>query len=62
MAYDRGGGLVGVLTNRGSCRITVNERGIKRGRKSMKGWRWLFRYNSSRGSARKRDEHITFKA
>lgn len=67
MAHDGGGSygsLVGdgVLTNGGSCRITVNDRGIKRGRKSMKGWRWIFRYHSNWGSSRKRDEHFMFKA
>lgn len=70
MAHDGGGGgggsyggLVGdgVLTNGGSCRITVNDRGIKRGRKSMKGWRWIFRYHSNWGSTRKRDEDLMFK-
>ncbi|KAJ1412035.1 hypothetical protein SESBI_20674 [Sesbania bispinosa] len=62
MAHD-GGGLMGdgVLTNGGSCRITVNDRGIKRGRKSMKGWRWIFGYNSNWGSSRKRDEDLMFK-
>ncbi|MED6108764.1 hypothetical protein PIB30_027174 [Stylosanthes scabra] len=36
----------------GSCRISG------RGMKSMKGWRWIFRYSNStnRGSARKRDQ------
>lgn len=74
MAHDGGGGgLVGdhgVLTSGGgggSCRITVNDRGIKRGRKSSnKGWRWIFRYHSNWGgtttTARKRDEnHLMFK-
>ncbi|TKY69450.1 hypothetical protein E2542_SST05724 [Spatholobus suberectus] len=67
MAHDGGGsygGLVGdgVLTSGGSCRITVNDRGIKRGRKSMKGWRWIFRYHSNWGRSRKRDEDFMFKA
>ncbi|KAL5191433.1 hypothetical protein HKD37_04G010713 [Glycine soja] len=68
MPHDVGGGsyggLVGdgVLTNGGSCRLTVNDRGIKRGRKSMKGWRWIFRYHSNWGSSRKRDEDFMFKA
>lgn len=67
LAHDGGGGsyggLVGdgVLTSGGSCRITVNDRGIKRGRKSMKGWRWIFRYHSNWGSTRKRDEDLMFK-
>ncbi|KAE8711302.1 Detected protein of unknown function [Hibiscus syriacus] len=41
-------GLVGdngVFCGGGSCRVTVNERGIKRSRKSFKGWRWIFRNN-----------------
>jgi hypothetical protein len=46
----------GSFSNRGSCRITVNERGIKRGRKSIKGWRWIFKQHTSWGSARKKDE------
>ncbi|PIN25922.1 hypothetical protein CDL12_01336 [Handroanthus impetiginosus] len=28
----------------GSCRITVNERGLKRGSKSHKVWKWIFKY------------------
>ncbi|KAF2312783.1 hypothetical protein GH714_040032 [Hevea brasiliensis] len=35
----------GLFTNRGSCRITVSDRGIKRSRKSFKSWRWIFRHN-----------------
>ncbi|KAI9118218.1 hypothetical protein K1719_010550 [Acacia pycnantha] len=31
------------LSSGGSSRIIVNDRGIKRGRKIMKGWRWIFR-------------------
>ncbi|KAI4357911.1 hypothetical protein L6164_001827 [Bauhinia variegata] len=47
----------GVLPSGGSCRITVNDRGIKRGRKSFnKGWKWIFRHHPSWGSGRKRDD------
>ncbi|CAN1152130.1 hypothetical protein LINPERPRIM_LOCUS28742 [Linum perenne] len=31
----------------GSCRIAVNDRGIKRSRKSFKSWRWIFRHHHS---------------
>ncbi|XP_004490295.1 uncharacterized protein [Cicer arietinum] len=52
----------GVLTSGGSCRITVNDRGVKTGRKNMKGWRWIFRYHSNwGGSSRKRDQDLMFK-
>lgn len=51
----------GVLNSGGSCRITVNDRGIKRGRKSMKGWRWIFRTHSNIASGRKKDEDLMFK-
>ncbi|XP_061340736.1 uncharacterized protein LOC133287189 [Gastrolobium bilobum] len=66
MAHDGGcsyGGLGGdgVLPSGGSCRITVNDRGIKRGRKSMKGWRWIFRHHSNWGSSRKREQDLMFK-
>ncbi|KAJ7954011.1 Micronuclear linker histone polyprotein-like protein [Quillaja saponaria] len=50
----------GVLTSGGSCRITVNDRGIKRGRKSFKGWRWIFRHHRSWGNGRKKDEDLMF--
>lgn len=49
----------GIFSHSGSCRITVNERGIKRGRKSLKGgWKWIFRHHPSWGSStrRKKDE------
>jgi hypothetical protein len=52
----------GSFSNAGSCRITVNERGIKRGRKSMKGWRWIFKQHAtSWGNARKKGEDLMFK-
>ncbi|KAF7808962.1 acylamino-acid-releasing enzyme [Senna tora] len=47
---DGGGG--------GSCRITVNDRGIKRGRRSMKGWRWIFRHHPS--GKKKEEEDLMF--
>ncbi|GMY26737.1 putative lysozyme-like protein [Fagus crenata] len=52
----------GSLSHGSSCRITVNERGMSRGRKSLKGWRWIFRHNPSWGSStRKKDEDFMFK-
>ncbi|TYJ02686.1 hypothetical protein E1A91_A13G246600v1 [Gossypium mustelinum] len=30
----------------GSCRVSVDERGIKRSRKSFKGWKWIFKNNN----------------
>lgn len=52
----------GIFGNGGSCRITVNDRGIKKGRRSLKGWRWIFRHHPSWGStARKKDEDLMFK-
>ncbi|XP_042485264.1 uncharacterized protein LOC122065531 [Macadamia integrifolia] len=32
-------------SNGGSCRITVNEKGIKKSNKSLKVWRWVFRHH-----------------
>ncbi|KAG2702603.1 hypothetical protein I3760_06G098200 [Carya illinoinensis] len=43
--------------NGGSCRIAVNEGGMRKGRKSMKGWRWIFKHH-----ARKKDEDLMFKS
>ncbi|KAF3430978.1 hypothetical protein FNV43_RR25708 [Rhamnella rubrinervis] len=52
----------GVFGNGGSCRITVNDRGIKKGRRSLKGWRWIFRHHPNWGStASKKDEDLMFK-
>ncbi|KAH7515385.1 uncharacterized protein LOC107428255 [Ziziphus jujuba] len=58
------GSFVGdeIFGNGGSCRITVNDRGIKKGRRSMKGWKWIFRHHPSWGStAGKKDEDLMFK-
>ncbi|XVF85685.1 hypothetical protein PTKIN_Ptkin17bG0136100 [Pterospermum kingtungense] len=33
----------GASFNGGSCRMSVDERGIKKSRKSFKGWRWIFK-------------------
>ncbi|KAM1214629.1 hypothetical protein ACFX2I_011133 [Malus domestica] len=57
------GGSFGIFRHGGSCRLTVNERGIKRGSKSLKGWRWIFRHHPipSWGSSRKKDEDLMFK-
>lgn len=46
----------GDLSSGGSCRITVNDRGIKRGRKSMKSWRWIFRHHGSNGKKKDEDD------
>ncbi|KAI3452958.1 hypothetical protein Pfo_009621 [Paulownia fortunei] len=40
LASLKGNGLFG---NGGSCRITVNERGLKRGSRSHKVWKWIFK-------------------
>ncbi|PRQ40499.1 hypothetical protein RchiOBHm_Chr4g0436671 [Rosa chinensis] len=61
VAHEYGPGQFGdgIFSHSGSCRITVNERGIKRGRKSLKGgWKWIFRHHPSWGSStrRKKDE------
>ncbi|XP_058775509.1 uncharacterized protein LOC131649769 [Vicia villosa] len=52
-----GFGSINVGDGGSSCRITVNDRGMKSGRrKSIKGWRWIFKYHS-----RKRDQDLMFK-
>ncbi|KAG2706808.1 hypothetical protein I3843_05G107900 [Carya illinoinensis] len=66
VAHECGGSLGnltgdGSFCNGGSCRITVNEKGVRKGRKSMKGWRWIFKHHQSWGSARK-DEDLMFKS
>ncbi|XWS69547.1 hypothetical protein CRYUN_Cryun04dG0188000 [Craigia yunnanensis] len=49
MPYKSGGCIEnamvgdGAFCNGGSCRMTVDERGIKKSRKSFKGWRWIFK-------------------
>ncbi|XWS34267.1 hypothetical protein CRYUN_Cryun21dG0025800 [Craigia yunnanensis] len=49
MPYKSGGSIEnvqvgeGAFFNGGSCRMTVDERGIKKSRKSFKGWRWIFK-------------------
>lgn len=52
----------GSFSTGGSCRITVNERGIKKGRKIIKGWRWILKHHPSWGSMRKRGEDLSFKS
>ncbi|XP_062111244.1 uncharacterized protein LOC133822819 [Humulus lupulus] len=51
----------GIFNRGGSCRITVNDRGLKKGRKSLKGWRWIFRHHPSWVSSGKKDEDLMFK-
>ncbi|XVE85657.1 hypothetical protein DITRI_Ditri17bG0108100 [Diplodiscus trichospermus] len=49
MPYKSGGSIEnaqvgnGAFFNGGSCRMTVDERGTKKSRKSFKGWRWIFK-------------------
>lgn len=46
----------GVFGNGGSCRITVNDRGIKKGGKGHKVWKWMFKSHPGwRSSSRKKD-------
>ncbi|KAF4402692.1 hypothetical protein G4B88_012477 [Cannabis sativa] len=52
----------GIFNRGGSCRITVNDTGLKKGRKSLKGWRWIFRHQPSWGNSRKKDEDLMFKS
>ncbi|KAJ7943246.1 Micronuclear linker histone polyprotein-like protein [Quillaja saponaria] len=60
VAHELGGGVL--TSGGGSCRITMNDRGIKSGRKSLKGWRWIFRHHSSwGGSGKNKDEDFRFK-
>ncbi|KAL3510917.1 hypothetical protein ACH5RR_030318 [Cinchona calisaya] len=44
--------------NGGSCRITVNDRGLKRGTNSYKVWKWFSRhyYSGRRSNASKKEE------
>ncbi|GLU04830.1 hypothetical protein SLE2022_219600 [Rubroshorea leprosula] len=50
----------GGIYNGGSCRITLNDRGIKKSRKSFKGWRWIFKNHQTWASnPRKKDEDLT---
>ncbi|KAL2559127.1 uncharacterized protein Fot_03866 [Forsythia ovata] len=37
--------LANLKSNGGSCRITVNERGLKKGSKGHKVWKWIFRHH-----------------
>ncbi|XVF43371.1 hypothetical protein PTKIN_Ptkin02bG0034900 [Pterospermum kingtungense] len=51
MPYKAGTGSIenamvgdhGAFCNGGSCQMTVDERGIKKSRRSFKGWRWIFK-------------------
>ncbi|XP_044489776.1 uncharacterized protein LOC123214111 isoform X1 [Mangifera indica] len=62
LSHEQSGGPCGggdaVLCHGGSCRITVNERGIKKSRKSFKGWRWIFKQHPNWISGRKKDEDL----
>ncbi|XWS28229.1 hypothetical protein CRYUN_Cryun25bG0048100 [Craigia yunnanensis] len=48
----------GTFCNGGSCRITVNERGIRKSRKNFRGWRWIFKHNPNWSSTRKKDGEL----
>lgn len=56
LASDHQCGSGMLLSHGGSCRITVNERGIKKSRKSFRGWRWIFKHHPNWISGRKKDE------
>ncbi|KAA8529241.1 hypothetical protein F0562_033960 [Nyssa sinensis] len=49
----------GVYSRGSSCRITVNDRGIKKGRKGEKVWRWIVSHHPGWKSASKKDEFIS---
>lgn len=51
----------GVFSRGGSCRITVNDRGLKKGRKSLKGWKWIFRQHLGNSHGMKKDGDLMFK-
>lgn len=51
----------GVYSNGSSCRITLNDRGIKKSRKSLKVWRWIFKQSPSCRSTAKKDENQILK-
>ncbi|XP_038892601.1 uncharacterized protein LOC120081636 [Benincasa hispida] len=53
-----GEGIIGGGGGGGSCRITVSDRGIKKGRKSLKAWKWIFKHppNWANASARKKED------
>lgn len=45
----------------GLCRITVTDTGIKKSRRSFKGWRWVFgQYHPrwTRSNSKKKDEDL----
>ncbi|XVE91738.1 hypothetical protein REPUB_Repub01dG0036900 [Reevesia pubescens] len=42
----------GAFGNGGSCRMSVDERGIKKSRRSFKGWRWIFKTPSKLDQSR----------
>ncbi|XP_022968516.1 uncharacterized protein LOC111467725 isoform X2 [Cucurbita maxima] len=48
----------------GSCRITVSDRGIKKGRKSLKALKWLFKHspNWANATPRKKEEDLISQA
>ncbi|KAI3467174.1 hypothetical protein Pfo_023837 [Paulownia fortunei] len=62
-SFETGGNLASskkneLFGNGGSCRITVNERGLKRGSRSHKVWKWIFKYHP----ANKKEENNILKS
>lgn len=53
-SFENGGSLSGLNKSNGvgSCRISVNERGLKRGGKSHKVWKWIFKYHPGKSQGR----------
>ncbi|KAK2978885.1 hypothetical protein RJ640_030934 [Escallonia rubra] len=51
----------GTFGKGGSCRFTVNERGINKRSKGQKVWRWIVRHNPGRRSASKKDDIFNFR-
>ncbi|OVA18959.1 hypothetical protein BVC80_8931g25 [Macleaya cordata] len=49
-----------IFSNGGSCRITVNDTEIKKCKKSLKVWRWIFKNHSGTGRTvcKKHEEHV----
>lgn len=62
---DHGGGIesgarfANTKSSGGSCRITVNDRGLKRGaRGGHKGWKWIFKYNHANKKEEEEEEDV----
>lgn len=44
--FENVGRFANTKSSGGSCRITVNDRGMKRGGRGHKVWKWIFKYNN----------------